>query len=128
MTTGWKATAAKLAKKSVVDGQRAKTFRGGGRGARSVPVPVPVVLVTLGLSLALHVPGASGTSVGGGLFPLGHGAALFGHGLQSGIADNSSLSCPGSCVCTDTQGFRVDCSGQNLTQVPREIPAGTTHL
>ncbi|XP_076450179.1 uncharacterized protein LOC143286487 [Babylonia areolata] len=64
---------------------------------------------------------------GAGMLFGGHYPHHQGH-LDPGFSDNATLvPCPGSCVCTE-RGLRVDCSGQNLTRVPREIPAGTTHL
>ena len=86
-----------------------------------------VLLVAFLLCLAQHVSDVSGNPMTGSLFSMGHSGMMLGHGLSSSFSDNSSVSCPGSCVCTDG-GFRVDCSGQNLTQVPKEIPSGTTHL
>ena len=103
--------------------ERTRTFFYSGR----LEGNLPVVFVTFLLCLTQQVANVCGSSTAGNLFHMGHGAMMFGHGLDSGFSDNSSMPCPGSCVCTDG-GLRVDCSGQNLTQVPREIPSGTTHL
>lgn len=102
---------------------RTRTFFCSGR----LEGNAPVVFVTFLLCLTQQVTSVCGNSMAGNLFHMGHGAMMFGHGLDSGFSNNSSMPCPGSCVCTDG-GLRVDCSGQNLTQVPREIPSGTTHL